>query len=102
MQYDKTINIYGHDLPVVGVVEVKGADGATADHIPVIDTMSDSRWIELGIESRLQHPENYPNEDIPAVIAQQRQLLEQIRLKESQPQEPTINVQYGHKLIPIV
>ena len=83
-----TVTIADRTIPVSGFTRVKDEQGETIGFLPVIDTMTDSQWIISCIESRQQHPENYPNEDIPAVIAQQLELLERVRERQRREAAP--------------
>lgn len=65
-------------VPVVDYVRVKG----TGIILPVIESQTDIRWVEDCIRDREQHPEKYPDEDIPAVIARQKKLLKELYEKE--------------------
>lgn len=64
-------------VPVVDYVRVKD----TNIILPVIESDTDIQWVESCIRSREEHPENYPDEDIPAVITKQKELLANLRLK---------------------
>ena len=71
-------------VPVVGYYRVQG----TNEHIPMIETETDIQWVKGCIRDREEHPEHYPDEDVPAVIAQQKALLEQLRAKAKEPRKP--------------
>lgn len=58
-----------------------------AGYCRVKDT--DIQWVEGCIKSREEHPEYYPDEDVPAVIAQQKVLLARLRAKEPRHPKPT-------------
>lgn len=72
-------NTYGtiSGIPITGYCRVK----ATDIFLPMIETDTDIQWVESCIRSREEHPENYPDEDIPAVITKQKELLANLRLK---------------------
>ena len=75
-------------IPVVDYVRVKD----TSIILPVIETETDIQWVEGCIKDREEHPEKYPDEDLPAVIARQRALLEKLQQEaekrtEAQPHE---------------
>ena len=74
-------NTYGtiSGIPITGYCRVK----ATDIFLPMIETDTDIQWVEGCIKDREQHPEKYQDEDIPAVIAQQKALLDKLR-KEAQ------------------
>ncbi|WP_457789663.1 hypothetical protein [Anaeromassilibacillus sp. SJQ-5] len=65
-------------VPIVGYCRVQGTD----ECIPMIETETDIQWVKGCIRDREEHPEYYPDEDVPAVIAQQKALLERLRAKE--------------------
>lgn len=65
-------------VPIVGYCQVKDTD----IFLPMIETDTDIQWVEGCIKSREEHPEYYPDEDVPAVITQQKALLAQLRAKE--------------------
>lgn len=65
-------------VPVVGYCRVKDTD----IFLPMIETDTDIQWVEGCIKSREEHPEYYPDEDVHAVIAQQKALLARLRAKE--------------------
>lgn len=67
-------------VPIAGYIQVKDTV------LPMIETDTDIQWVEGCIKSREEHPEYYPDEDVPAVIAQQKVLLERLRAKE--PRKP--------------
>lgn len=71
-------------LPIVGYCRVKDTDII----LPMIETESDIHWVQGCIRDREEHPENYPNEDIPAVIAQQKVLLARLIEKAKKPAKP--------------
>lgn len=75
-------SIYG--LPITGHCRVKDTD----IFLPMIETNSDIKWVLGCIREREEHPENYPNEDIPAVIAQQKELLARLIEKAKEPPKP--------------
>ena len=50
---------------------------------------TDIQWVEGCIKSREEHPEYYPDEDVPAVIARQKALLARLRAKEPRRPKPT-------------
>ena len=54
-------------VPIVGYCRVKDTD----IFLPMIETDTDIQWVEGCIKSREEHPEYYPDEDVPAVITQQ-------------------------------
>ena len=56
--------------------------GETDISLPMIETDTDIQWVEGCIKSREEHPEYYPDEDVPAVITQQKALLARLRAKE--------------------
>ena len=62
-------------VPVVDYVRVKD----TNIILPVIESDTDIQWVESCIRSREEHPENYPDEDIPAVIARSKALLDRLK-----------------------
>lgn len=64
--------------PVVDYVRVKGTDII----LPVIETETDIQWVEGCIKDREEHPEKYPDEDIPAVLARSKELLRRLREEE--------------------
>ena len=55
-------------VPIVGYCRVQGTD----ECIPMIETETDIQWVKGCIRDREEHPEYYPDEDVPAVIAQQK------------------------------
>lgn len=65
-------------VPIVGYCRVKDTD----IFLPMIETDTDIQWVEGCIKSREEHPEYYPDEDVPAVITQQKALLARLRAKE--------------------
>lgn len=65
-------------VPIVGYCRVKDTDIS----LPMIETDTDIQWVEGCIKSREEHPEYYPDEDVPAVITQQKALLARLRAKE--------------------
>lgn len=50
---------------------------------------TDIQWVEGCIKSREEHPEYYPDEDVPAVIARQKAFLARLRAKEPRHPKPT-------------
>ena len=65
-------------LPIIGIVHLKD----TGECLPMVETMSDIKWVKLCIKSREEHPEYYPEEDIPIVLDRQRALLKQLMEQE--------------------
>lgn len=72
-------------VPIVGYCRVKDTD----IFLPMIETDTDIQWVEGCIKSREEHPEYYPDEDVPAVIARQKALLARLRAKEPRRPKPT-------------
>lgn len=66
---------------VIGCVRSKHTGGV----VPMVDIpmVSDIQWVEDCIKSREDHPEYYPNEDIPEVIARSKALLKQLHREEA-------------------
>ena len=62
----------GNHYPVIGYAKVTDEQGQSVDSIPILDVpqISDYEWHLLCLKSRLEHPERYPDEDVPAVIKQ--------------------------------
>lgn len=60
-------------IPVVDYVRWNGAT------YPMARIDSDIQFVEGCIKDREEHPEKYPDEDIPAVLARQRALLKKLR-----------------------
>ena len=71
-------------LPIAGYCRVKDTD----IFLPMIETSSDIKWVQGCIREREEHPENYTNEDIPAVIAQQKALLARLIETAKEPPKP--------------
>lgn len=67
-------------IPIKGYCRVKDTD----IFLPMIETDTDIQWVEGCIKDREEHPEKYPDEDVPAVIARQKILLEELRQKEKE------------------
>lgn len=65
-------------IPITGYCQIKGTDV----FLPMMETQSDIQWVEGCIKDREEHPEKYPGEDIPAVIARQKVLLRRLREEE--------------------
>lgn len=72
-------------VPIVGYCRVKDTD----IFLPMIETDTDIQWVEGCIKNREDHPEYYPDEDVPAVIAQQKAHLARLRAKEPRRPKPT-------------
>ena len=89
------VTIFG--VPITGYCRVKGTDIL----LPMIETDTDVQWVESCIRSREYHPEDYPDEDIPAVIARSKELLAQLFEKEKEPPKPK-SVAKGYRVIELV
>lgn len=50
-----------------------------SETLPMVRIDSDIQWVEGCIKDREEHPEKYPDEDIPEVIARQMALLKKLR-----------------------
>lgn len=84
-------NTYGtiSGIPITGYCRVKDTD----IFLPMIETDTDIQWVEGCIRERQEHPENYPGEDIPAVIARQKELLARLKQeaqKHAKPKTPAM------------
>ena len=71
-------------IPVSGYCRIKDTD----IFLPMIETETDIQWVESCIRSREEHPENYPDEDIPAVIARSKALLSRLIEKANNAVKP--------------
>lgn len=67
----ESINLAGKDYSVIGTSTAASGTFPIAD----IPLMSDYKWQENALKSRLLHPENYPNEDVPRSITRIREWL---------------------------
>lgn len=69
----------GKDYPIVEYITHNQKGELLKKPVPVVDLpqMSDYHWQQMSLESRMQHPENYPGEDLSVTIpALQRWLAE--------------------------
>ena len=64
----QTMTIAGRNYEITGYS--KSAKAGVEVPIVNIPMMSDLKWCMLSLEDRLNHPEKYPEENIPEVIAQ--------------------------------
>ena len=64
----KTYELNGKAYPVSGMVKSQ----KLGVEVPIVNIpmMSDLKWCRLTLEDRLNHPEKYPEENLPEVIAQ--------------------------------
>lgn len=67
----------------MGTIESEKTIHVWNAELPLFESGSDIKWAEMCIRSREEHPENYPNEDIPAVIAQQKELIKRLKTEET-------------------
>ena len=67
----ETVNIAGKDYPIIGYSKGKSGTFPIGD----IPMMSDYKWQLRALERRLEHPENYPDEDNELKIKQLREWL---------------------------
>lgn len=79
-------NTYGtiSGIPITGYCRVKDTDII----LPMIETDTDTQLVEGCIKDREQHPEKYPDENIPAVIARQKELLARLKQEAQKPAKP--------------
>lgn len=61
-------------IPIVGSYRTK--EGA---YLPLVQVGNDIQYVEGCIKDREEHPEYYMHEDIPAVIARQKELLAKLK-----------------------
>ena len=61
-------------IPIVGWYKTK-----EGTRLPLVQVGNDIQYVEGCIKDREEHPEKYPDEDIPAVIARQKALLSRLK-----------------------